>query len=187
VPTCPALSPSGTAAQAATKSQDEALAQGYLLVSAMRTTVLHWGALSQVRKAYGVGTKASPQVVKQVAAAITTILDRAAVQPVEAAGLGLLPKDLTALQKDLDAIVAADVSLELERALAPGSTRERNRMGNRILEAVDAIVVAGVLEFAKDAEKRAAFEALVSSGSGKKKSKGAELMARMGQPWGKRG
>lgn len=160
-------------AKTATVSQNEALAAGYSLVTGIRTAVQRRGAAAEVRKGYGVGAKINPKVVKQVAAAIRVILERAAAMPGEAAGLGILQKDLGALGDDLAAILSADGAQEEKRAGAPTATKERNRTANRILEAVDVIVSAGVLEFAKDGEVRGAFEALVSGGGGGKgKSKG---------------
>jgi hypothetical protein len=71
----------------------------------------------------------------------------------------------------LKAITAADGAQEQARAGAPGATKERNRTANRILGAVDVIAGAGVVEFAKDAGVRGAFEALVSGGGGKGRGK----------------
>jgi hypothetical protein len=155
-------------AKTATVSQNEALAAGYSLVTGIRTAVQRRGAAADVKKAYGVGAKTNPRVVKQVAAAIRVILERAGADPGEAAALGILQKDLVALADDLAAITSADGEQEKKRAGAPGATKERNRTANRILGAVDVIVAAGVVEFAKDGEVRAAFEALVSSGGGRR-------------------
>ncbi|APR81098.1 Hypothetical protein A7982_06445 [Minicystis rosea] len=155
-------------AKTATLTQEEALAQGYALVSAIRTAVVRKGASPEVRKAYGVGTNTNPKIVKRVKAAISQIVDRAVALPAEAASLGILQKDIDALKADLQVITIADDTQEQHRAGAPTSTKERNRTANRILAAVDEVVAAGVLEFAKDAEKRAAFDALVI-GRGKKK------------------
>ena len=168
-----------SAAKTATKSQNEALAQGYLLVTAIRTSVARRGAAADVRAGYGVGVKTSEKVVKQVAAAISLILKRAGEKPAEAAELGILQKDLGALGEDLAAITAADGAQEEKRAGAPGATKERNRTANRILAAVDVIVGAGVVEFAKDAGLRSAFEALVVGGGGKARGrkKGEEVGA----------
>lgn len=159
------------AARAATAAQDETLARGYALVTAVRAAVLRNGADKNVRKGYGVGAKTSAKVVKSVKAAISGIIDRATTHPQEAAGLGILPRDVAALEEDLAAITAADAKQEEQRAGAPHSTKERNRTANRVLEAVDRIVSAGVLEFAKDAQKRAEFEALVSPGGGEAEDK----------------
>jgi hypothetical protein len=156
-------------AKTATRSQNEALTQGYSLVTAIRTSVSRRGAKADVRAAYGVGAKTSARVVKQVVAAITLILERAAAQPAEAAALGILKKDLAALEEDRAAISSADGVQEEKRAGAPGATKERNRTANRVLGAVDEIMAAGVLEFAKEAGIRREFEALVSGG-GKRKS-----------------
>jgi hypothetical protein len=147
--------------KAARLTQDEALAEGHLLVSAYRTAVARMGAPPDVRKAYGVGTTTNPKVVKRVKAAIQQIIDRAEAQPAEAASFGILPKDVQALKDALQAITDADDDQEQKRAGAPLKTKERNRAGNRILVAVDQIVAAGVMEFARDKDKRAEFEALV--------------------------
>jgi hypothetical protein len=157
-------------AKTATKSQNEALAQGYSLVTAIRSAVQKRGAAADVRAAYGVGLKTSPTVVKQVAAGITLILNRAAAKPEEAASLGFLQKDFAALAEDLAAITSADGVQEKTRAGAPGATKERNRTANRVLGAVDEIMAAGVMEFAKEAGVRGEFEALVTGGGAKKKS-----------------
>jgi hypothetical protein len=151
------------AARAATATQEETLAQGYALVTAIRAAVLRSGAGKEVRKGYGVGAKTSAKVVKSVKAAISGIVERATAHPEEAQSLGILPRDVAALQEDLAAIAAADEKQDEQRAGAPQSTKERNRTANRVLEAVDRIVSAGVLEFAKDTGKRAEFESLASA------------------------
>jgi hypothetical protein len=168
-------------AKTATVSQNEALAAGYSLVTAIRTSVARRGASAEVRAGYGVGVKTSEKVVKQVAAAISLILKRAGDKPAEAAELGILQKDLAALGEDLAAITAADGAQEAKRAGAPGATKERNRTANQILGAVDVIVGAGVLEFAKEAGVRGEFEALVGGGKGRGKGKGKKGEGTVGK------
>jgi hypothetical protein len=159
------------AAQVATATQGTALAEGYALVTAIRLAVQRSGAPSDVRKAYGVGATTSPRVVKSVKAAITQIVDRAINNTGEASALGILAKDVSALQDDLAAITSADDAQEQQRAGAPQTTKERNRTANRILGTIDRIAGAGAIEFAKQPEERAKFEALIAGAGGKKKPK----------------
>lgn len=159
-------------AQAATVSQDAALASGHALVTAIRTAVARSGASLDVQKAYGVGVKVSPKVVKDVKLAIGLILKRAAAEPAEAKDVGILPKDVTALNAAAAAITDADDAQEKQRAAAPLSTKERNATARRILAAVDRIVGAGVIEFAQNPTLRAQFEALIGKGNPEAKPKG---------------
>src|SRR4051812_42636664 len=65
----------------ATLTQEEALAQGYKMVTAVRTAVIKAKAPAVIRKAYGVGTRTSPKMVSHIQAAIRLIIDRAKEQP----------------------------------------------------------------------------------------------------------
>src|SRR5262245_26318978 len=64
-------------ARSATSAQEKALADGYALVTAVRQVVFRHTTDSDIRRAYGVGIKASPRLVKDVKAAINQIIDRA--------------------------------------------------------------------------------------------------------------
>jgi hypothetical protein len=117
------------------------------------------------RRGYGVGTKMDHTVVKQVVAAINTILARAAEHTVEIRAAGVVDTDLEALKHDLTAIDASKKT-QRDRTLAkPQATKERNRAANRILFAVRAVSSAGVLAFASNGEKRDEYAALVGRGS----------------------
>jgi hypothetical protein len=130
------------------------------------------GASADVRKAYGVGVKVSPKVVKDVKAAVAMIVDRATEKADEAKSLGILPKDVAALNTAKAAIQDADSDQEKKRASAPLSTKARNETGRRILAAVDRIIGAGVIEFAQSPTERAQFEALIGKGNPTAKGKG---------------
>lgn len=155
------------ASKAATRTQDDALAGGYALFNAIRSNVQRRKASEAVRRAYGVGAKVSPKVVKSVSAAITQMVDRAKANPSEAAGLGILPSDVAELEADLARITSVDAEQEQLRATAPLTTKQRNQTANRIMAAVDSIAGAGIVQFAKSPTERARFEALVSSSASK--------------------
>jgi hypothetical protein len=148
-------------AKQATAAQGTALEAAYQSVTAVRLAVGRMMPTADVRKAYGVGTKTSPKVVKDVVAALQTIVDRATANPAEALTFGILPADVTAYTAQIAALKAADQAQEAARAGAPLATKERNSTARQILAAVDSIVGAGVLQFANNPTVRANFEALV--------------------------
>jgi hypothetical protein len=157
-----------TTAQAATQAQDQALTDGYAKVTAIRQAVYRHTTDPELRKAYGVGVRADPRLVKDVKAAIQQIIARADANVAEAASLAILPADITELKVDLAAIGSADDNQELERASAPLTTRERNQIANAIVDAVGRIASAGALHFAKQPAERETFEALLGAGNPKK-------------------
>ncbi len=157
-------------ATAATSAQHAALAQGFTQVRQIRSAIRRAKAPADVKRAYGIGQKVSKGCVRDVKAAIQQITGRVTQKPDEAASLGIVKKDLDGLALALAAITDADTQQEKKRASAPLTTRERNRMGNRILAAVARIEGAGRMEFANDEAKRASFEAL---GAGTKRKRAA--------------
>lgn len=161
----PAAKQSKHTQQAFTLSQAEALAQGYALVTAIRTAVQRRGAPIDVRKAYGVGAKVNPTLVKDVLAAIGAIVDEANKNIAAAGAYGILASDITALSNARDAIQKADQAQEKVRNEAPLTTKLRNETAGRIVVAVDAIVSAGLIQFALDPKLRAEFEALIGKGN----------------------
>ncbi len=158
-------------AQTATLNQDESLARGYALVSAVRTALGRSEASAETRKAYGVGLKVNPKMVKDVLLALGVMVDRATKNPGEAAELGLLASDVTALSEARAAVEAANAAQEKERTNAPLSTKLRNETARRIMAAVDKIVGAGVIQFAQNPAERERFEALIGKGNANVKGK----------------
>jgi hypothetical protein len=160
--------------KAATMTQNQALAHGYSLVSAIRVNVGKRSVSDDVKAGWGVGARTSPKVVSQVKSAITSMLNRAKEHPEELPLLGILPRDLDGLTQALADIKAADDNQEAQRAKAPNSTRLRNQTAQRIVKATNAIAGSGVVEFAHEAE-RELFQALIGAGNGKGRGKaGAE-------------
>ncbi|MBI5477979.1 MAG: hypothetical protein HY906_03940 [Deltaproteobacteria bacterium] len=153
-------------AHAATAAQDQALAAGYERVTAVRTAVARTDGLeAAARKAYAVGNRTNPHVVKDVKAALDLIIARAEANPEEARRVGLLTADLAAMKADSAGVTGADDVQERKRAAAPLTTKERNRTASRVLAGVDRIAGAGVLHFAREAAVRARFEALIGAGN----------------------
>ena len=147
-------------ARVATADQDATLQAGHELVKAVRAAVKKAGAAKEVQRAYGVGQVVNPLLVRDVKVALKLILDRVSANPGEAAGLGVLKKDVEAIAAAHQAITDAEKIQEHKMARAPLSTQDRNRTANRILDAVARIAGAGGLEFAHDPEVRAMFSAL---------------------------
>lgn len=151
-------------AQQTTAAQGSALLAGHAFVTATRTAVARKKPSKDVAKAYGIGGRLNKNVVKDVKGALQRIVDRASANPVEAQGFGILPADVALMQKQIEAIEAADAAQEAARAKAPLSTKQRNVVARRILDAVDSIAGAGVLAFATSPTERAHFEALIRKG-----------------------
>ena len=167
-------------AMSATTTQNAALQQGYSRVLQIRAAIRRAKAPAEVQHAYGVGVVVRAHVVRDVKAAIQQIVDRANLQPDEAASFGILRKDIDALTLALEAITDADTKQEQKRASAPLSTRERNRTANRILAAVARIEGSGRMEFAHDATTRASFEELGKGPAAKRKSKAVGMTPQRG-------
>lgn len=145
-----------------TAAQSAALAGGYALVRGLRTTVKAHTTDNDVLLAYGVGRRINPLVVKDVTAALQTILDRVNAQPAEAAAFDIVADDTKAVQSALDAVAKADAEQEAARVSAPKTTKERNEIAHRLLDGVKKIAGAGMRTFVDDPAVFATFEALVA-------------------------
>lgn len=160
----PAAKKARDGAVQSTATQNVALDTGYDYVTATRTAVARKKPDSSVLLGYGVGTRTNKTVVKDVKVALQTIIDRATKFPAEAQGFGIIQADVDAMKKQIDAIDTADTEQEKARASAPLTTKERNTVARRILDAIDTIAGAGILAFATKATERAQFEALIKKG-----------------------
>ena len=143
-----------------TAAQTTALDTGYNLAKGIRTTVKGHHPEKDVLLAYGVGSKMSKALVKDVTAALQQILDRIAAQPAEAAAFGFVKEDTDALTAAQAALVKADQDQEKARATAPQTTAQRNATANQILADVKKISGAGMRTFTDNASVYAEFEAL---------------------------
>ncbi len=145
-----------------TLAQTVALSNGYNLVKGIRETVKGQTTDESVLSAYGVGTKVSKVIVKEVVAALQKILTRIAAQPAEATGFDIVTADVTALTAAVAAITAADQTQEQGRASSPQATKTRNATARRLLKGVKKIAGAGMRTFNEDATTFANFEALIT-------------------------
>jgi hypothetical protein len=145
-----------------TAAQETALQVGYNIVKGVRTTVKSMEPSKDVLVAYGIGTKTNRLLVKDVTAAINTVLARIEAQPAEATSLDITAADVTALNAALAAIQAADAAQETGRASAPQTTKARNATARRILAGVKKIAGAGMRTFAANPTLYAEFESLVT-------------------------
>jgi hypothetical protein len=145
-----------------TVAQTVALANGYNLVKGIRATVKGFGPDESVLLAYGVGTKVSKLVVKEVVAALQTIVTRITAEPTEAAGFDIVAADTTALNAAITGISQADQTQEQGRAAAPQATKNRNATARRLLAGVKKIAGAGMRTFNEDQTTFANFEALIT-------------------------
>lgn len=147
-------------AKNATEEQNAVLARAKARIQAFRTAVRHTPAPIEVQRAYGVGSRITTPSVTGVTAAISQILARVAERPEEAASLGILQSDVDALTALRDEVAQANTTQEKKRASAPMDTKERNRIGNRIVNAVKRIKGAAAIAFADSPVERALFEEL---------------------------
>jgi hypothetical protein len=155
-------------ALSSTQAQDGALTRGYNKVTAVRQSVSRHTSNKDTQKAYGVGTRASPRLVKDVKAAIQQIVERGDGKADELSSLGLIQADIDELKAHHEAIKSADDNQELKRAGAPLTTRERNEIAHAILDAVGRIASAGANQFANEPAERKTFEDLLGAGNKKK-------------------
>jgi hypothetical protein len=149
-----------------TAAQAAALDGGYALVKGIRTTVKGHTADNDVLLAYGVGAKVNKRVVKEVTAALQTILNRIEAQPAEAASFDIVDEDVKAIKAALTEIATADQTQEAARAAGPQTTKDRNATARRLLDGVKKIAGAGMRAFVSDPTVYANFEALVSKKAG---------------------
>lgn len=155
-------------ARVATAEQLAAQKKGHARIQAVRDAVRRSDAPAEVKKAYGVGEVVDPRHMRSVSSVLKQILDRAAEHPEEAAKIGILQKDLDAMNAAHKALHDADDAQDLKRVSAPLSTKERNRTANRILKGVARIAGAGALEFVEDPELQKEFKALRPAPKSKK-------------------
>jgi hypothetical protein len=148
-------------AKAATTAQNTRLRQGRTRVRAVRDAVSKSNVSKDIQRAYGVGQATDWARVRDVKAAIKQIVDRATSAPEEAAGFGLLPADVAALQVFLRSITDADATQEKRRASAPLTTKQRNLTANRILLAAGRIAGAGMIAFPDEPLEFGNFKALM--------------------------
>jgi hypothetical protein len=138
-----------------TAAQASALDAGYNLVRGIKETVKSYGPEKDVLLAYGVGTRVTNRLVKEVVAALQKILARVQAAPAEAASFDIVAADIAALQAALAAIQAADTAQEAGRAAAPQSTAQRNATARRVLAGIKKIAGAGMRTFASGATANA--------------------------------
>lgn len=154
-PAQPPASPSST------PSLPDALAAAVNLVSAVHDALLGAHAKPAVRKAYGLGSKAPSKEAKVVLAVAAQIVEEATTHVTEALALGILPEDVTALQKAILDLDAAELAAHAH-APAPGiKAKDKHAAAVRMHHAVGRIAGAGVLAFVHDATVRAQFAALL--------------------------
>jgi hypothetical protein len=157
----------------ATAEQNAQIRQGYSLFSAVRRMVAKAKAPEEIRKAYGVGQKVQPTMYSSVTAALQGIVGRAAAEPAEAAALGLGPATIADITAFLASLSDIGQEQEQKRMAAPLSTKERNRAGHRVLQAVALIAGAGMIAFRNNPATYASFDALLASSKKSSAKKGA--------------
>ena len=148
-----------------TAEQTAALNRGVQLVRGVRTAVKGSKPSKEVLLAYSVGQRMSPVVVKDVKAALQTIINRVTANATEAASFGIVADDVTNLQNSITAIDAAEKAHDGARVSAPKTTAQRNATAQRILVAVKQIAGAGLRTFVDNPTATAQFEALIKKGS----------------------
>jgi hypothetical protein len=144
-----------------TAAQAAALEEGYRLVKGIRETVKSYSPDKDVLLAYGVGTRTSKHLVKDVTAALNKILGRIQAQAAEAQAFGV-DQDVADINAALAAIKTADDSQEQGRAAAPQATKNRNAIARRLLAGIKRIAGIGMRAFTKDPTVYANFEALIT-------------------------
>jgi hypothetical protein len=147
---------------AATTAQKARIRQGHARVRAVRQTIRKAGAPGEIQRAYGVGQRVDSTQIRDVTAALQQIVDRAGAAPEEAADYGINPAAVAELKTFLASLMETDKAQEKQRADAPLTTKERNRIANRVLQTVALIAGAGMLAFADNPPTYASFEALLA-------------------------
>jgi hypothetical protein len=175
-------------AKSATETQNATLEKAQKRIQAIRTTVHHAGAPKEVQHAYGVGSATGKLGVTKVKAAVKQIRDRLTAHPEEAAAYGIQKQDVDALTTVDAEVSATNKTQEKKHAEAPLTTKERNRVANRILLAAKRIKGAGLAAFAESPTERAEFAAIKiaaprkKSGKAKAKAKPGGATAKPTQP-----
>jgi hypothetical protein len=131
------------------------------LLSALHDAVRGAGAKAEVRKLYGVSSKALSHEGKALIAGGEKMVTQAQADPTQALSLGILPADVVTLVQALADLRAAEALARGTSGQGAGTTgKERRAAERRMREAVARISGAGVLAFATNATVRAEFAAL---------------------------
>jgi hypothetical protein len=130
-----------------TSAQATALENGYNLIRGIRETVKSFSPAKDVLLGYGIGTGVDKALVKEVTAALQTIIARLEANTAEATSFDIVAVDLAGLQAALLAIQQSDTAQEAGRASAPLSTQQRNATGRRVMAGIRKIAGAGMRAF----------------------------------------
>jgi hypothetical protein len=169
----PAPAQSHAEAEVALTKQRDLLSGAFTVIGNIRDLVRAASVPAEVRKAYGIGRTVNRNVPKQILAVLGLIQTRAADHPTEPATLGITQADLDAVTKAITEINDAFNTQQKKRAAAPLSTKQRNRILNRILRACTLIAAAGAAAFRASPEIAKEF-AEVAPPPGPKKKKTAK-------------
>jgi hypothetical protein len=139
---------------------EEAMASVTLMITAIRGAVQGAGARPELRRAYGVSTKAPSSEAGGLIAEGEKMAARAEANGDEARLLGILPADVASLQQALAGLKRAEEATQKKPVSAPVNARAKKAAEARVEEAVARIAGTGTLAFAMNAAVRAQFEAL---------------------------
>jgi hypothetical protein len=152
--------------KAATMSQNDAVRQGFDLVSAIRAAIRSGAPKNKVLwRAFGVGSTVSP-TVRSVSGALSTILGAASRFPSEIAAVGILADDVQRAQTYATAIASADSVQEASKLTSKQATAQLNAALARLSSNLTHL--ASIARVALPAKAAAEFAAILPSSSRKK-------------------
>lgn len=152
--------------KAATVSQDDAVRQGFQLVSAMRALIRSGAPKNKTLwKSFGVGSTLSP-TVRSVSGALGTVISAANKFPSETAAVGILAADIQKAQSYATSIATADSEQESSKVTSKQATTQLNAALDRL--AGNLTHLASVARLALPADVADEFDALLPGTTRKK-------------------
>lgn len=147
--------------KAATVSQNDAVRQGFDLVSAIRGAVRSGAPKNKTLwKAFGIGTTMTA-TVRSVSGALNNVLAAANKFPSETAAIGILASDIQRAQSYAAAISTADSAQEASKLTSKQATAQFNAAKARL--ASNLTHLASIARVALPAQAAEAFAALLPS------------------------
>ena len=145
--------------QAATRTQDELLADGANLVRSLRNTFDSAKPSETIKESLGMSSRLIPSSVESVSGALKSLVDGAQKHPEFVRAAGVLPADLEEASETHGALTSADKTQNAKVVHAKTATAQRNETQLRVEQTMETIVAVACLVFRKRPELCAQFEA----------------------------
>jgi hypothetical protein len=144
-----------------TADQNAATTNGHAFVVAVREAIVRARATDTQRRAFGVGLPIQRNLVSQVSAGLTAVIDGMTRYPDLSRSAGLLESDLDAARAMLETINATNAVQERGKEVRKLTTAARNAAAVRLEKAIDRVAGVGALTFFAQPEIAKQFRELI--------------------------